>query len=388
MIKKFVVVSLLVLFTNCKHLLAYHHSYVDNSISADSTPSTAATYPKFKIGGVFQARYLYSKKNNVDIDGLQHSTGEFVNNSFDIKRMRVSLNAQLTSKLSVVTLVNLADFKNDTKTRVLENAFAQYNLSPYAKLQFGQFRPAFGIEDAHAVDIIKSIDFSNAYYLMGNNGWQSFQIGAALSGKVDLGKVPFNYAISITNGNGKNRTDNNNGKHYATRLWFNLNERKNFTLGTSIGLGKEFGQSIYAYGIEATYRLDITNRLCVDLQAEVFQALNQYLYFTTPENQRLGSLDDYEYKGGYILPNIRYTIGKTKLQAIEFSMRYEYMNANSKLNANPRQTITPMISFEFLKDYGARLQCGVQIDNYKTNIPNTKTYDANLFFVQVQCRLQ
>lgn len=388
MFKKIFAGSMLLLCCNISPLWAYNPSGLDSASAEETTPATKSAYPKFKIGGVFQARYLYSKRNNVDINGLQHTSGEFVNNSFDIKRMRVSMNAQLTSKLSVVTLVNLADFKSDPKTRVLENAFAQYNLSPYAKLQFGQFRPAFGIEDAHAVDIIKSIDFSNAYYLMGNNGWQSFQIGAALSGKVNLGKVPFNYALSVTNGNGKNQMDNNNGKHFATRLWFNLNERKNFTIGTSIGTGKEFGQSIYAYGLEATYRLDITNRLCVDLQAEVFQALNQYLYFSTPENQRLGSLDDYVYKGGYILPNIRYTIGKAKLQAIEFSMRYEYMNANSKLNSNPRQTITPMLSFEFLKDYGARLQVGVQIDNYETNIQNTKTYDANLFFVQVQCRLQ
>jgi hypothetical protein len=35
------------------------------------------------------------------------------------------------------------------------------------------------------------------------------------------------------------------------------------------------------------------------------------------------------------------------------------------MDSNPRQTFTPML-VEFLKDYGARIQLGVQMDRYKT----------------------
>jgi hypothetical protein len=170
------------------------------------------------------------------------------------------MNASLTKNLSVVTLVNLADFKADPKTRVLENAYAQYNIDKYLKFQIGQFRPAFGIEDAHPVDVVKSIDFSNAYYLLGSNGWQSFQIGAGLAGSVNLGKTALNYSASMTNGNGKNKIDNNNGKHYSSRFWFDMDSKQKLTLGFSSGIGSENNKSVYALGLEGTYRFHLTNK--------------------------------------------------------------------------------------------------------------------------------
>ena len=41
---------------------------------------------------------------------------------------------------------------------------------------------------------------------------------------------------------------------------------------------------------------------------------------------------------------------------------------------------------EFLKDYGARLQLGMQFDRHKHSIENTSQYNNNLFIVQVQSR--
>lgn len=364
------------------------HPSLDDYSSEVKVEEPPIVYPKFKVGGLFQTRFLFSKMNGVDVEGLQHSQGKFVDNSFEIKRMRVSMNANLTKNLSVVTLVNLADFRSDPKTRVLENAYVHYTVSKYFKFQVGQFRPAFGIEDSHPVDIVKSIDFSNGYYLLGSNGWQSFQIGAMGSGSVDLGSVPLNYYVSMTNGNGKNKIDDNNGKHYSSRFWLDIDKSKKFTLGASAGVGNEFGESIYAVGLEGTYMINITKRLSLDFQVEAVQALNQSLYFGTAEAQRLGPLDDYVMKDFYVLPNVRYELGLKHLQAVDFSMRYEYLDANSKLSSNPRQTLVPMASIEFLKGYGARLQFGVQIDNYKHNIPDTKTYSSRLVFMQFQCRLQ
>lgn len=360
----------------------------DDTIAKQKVEEPKITYPKFKVGGVFQARYLYSKKNNVDVEGLNHSNSEFVSNTYEIKRMRVSMNASLTKNLSVVTLVNLADFKADPKTRVLENAYAQYNIDKYLKFQIGQFRPAFGIEDAHPVDVVKSIDFSNAYYLLGSNGWQSFQIGAGLAGSVNLGKTALNYSASMTNGNGKNKIDNNNGKHYSSRFWFDMDSKQKLTLGFSSGIGSENNKSVYALGLEGTYRFHLTNKMSLQFQAEAVQAINHSLYFSLAEDKRQGNIDDYVLRDIYILPNFRYILGLKHLQALEFSCRYEYLDANHKLDSNPRKTLVPMASIEFLKDYGARLQFGAQIDKYKKNIPNTKTYDGNLFFIQFQCRLQ
>lgn len=349
-------------------------------------------FPKLKLGGVFQARYLANFKENVDINGLQHSDGKAVSNSFEIKRMRVSLAARISENLELNTLINLADFKNDPKTRVLENAFAKYTVNKYLQIQAGQFRPQFGIEDSHAVDIIKSIDWSNAYYLMGSNGWQSFQIGVSAGGEVNLGQVPFQYSVAITNGNGKNTSDNNNGKHYTGRFSFDLDKKKNLAVGLSGGIGEEFEKTVYAYGFDFTYKVDLAKNWSIDFRAEGYQATNHALYAT-----EFGKLDeiaaaqlnihDYVMNGFYVLPNLRYEIGNPRFRAIELSLRYEYLDASSKVDSNPRQTWTPMLSLEFLKNYGARLQIGMQFDNYKTNIANTKNYNSSLGFVQFQCRL-
>ncbi|TDS55261.1 porin [Myroides indicus] len=347
-------------------------------------------YPQFKVGGVFQTRYLNNFKKGVDIDGLHHSGESGTNNSFDIKRMRVSMNAKITENLEVTTLVNLADFKNsDVSTKVLENAYAKYTFSRYLQITVGQFRPLFGLEETYPVDIVKSIDYSNSYYLFGNNGWMSFQVGAALTGSVNLGSVPMSYGFSVMNGNGKNKTDNDDGKHYSSRLLFNLNRQHDFNVGFSGGIGEVQKQNVYAVGIEAAAKFPIGERWCFDFQTEAKQGTNHDAFFKLkPEEQLLGNLDDYVMKSFYIVPNIRYEIGRKHFQAIEFACRYEYLDAESKVNSNARQTWVPMFSLEFLKNYGARIQLGMQIDNYKKNIKDSKIYNSNLAFIQLQCRFQ
>ncbi len=345
------------------------------------------TYPKFKVGGVFQARYLSNFKHNVDINGLQHENGEgVVSNTFDIKRMRVFMNAKITENLEVVTLVNFADFKSDPKTRVLENAYAKYTVNRYLQITVGQFRPLFGREETYAVDIVKSIDYSNSYYLFGSNGWMSFQIGAAITGSVDLGNIPMSYGLSVTNGNGKNTTDNNDEKNYSSRLLFNIDKAHKFNVGVSGGLSKIDEKTIYAAGAEAAAEFKLDDRWSVDFQLEAKQGINQTLYNSLPIDARTDNVDDYKMKSFYVLPNIRYELGKKHFQAIEFACRYEYLDDNASLNSNPRQTWVPMLSLEFLKNYAARIQIGMQIDNYKKNIENTKIYNSNLAFVQFQCR--
>ncbi len=344
------------------------------------------TYPKFKVGGVFQARYLDNFKHNVDINGLQHSDGGGVSNSFDIKRMRVSLNAKITENLEVVALANFADFKSDPKTKVLENAYAKYTVNRYLQFTVGQFRPLFGREETYAVDIVKSIDYSNSYYLFGSNGWMSFQVGAAVTGSVDLGSVPMSYGLSVTNGNGKNTTDNDDGKHYSSRLLFNIDKAHKFNVGVSGGLAEVQRQTVYAVGAEAAAEFKLDDRWSVDFQLEAKQGLNQSLYYSLPVDLRQGDVNDYKMKSFYVLPNVRYEIGKKHFQAVEFACRYEYLDENASLNSNPRQTWVPMLSLEFLKNYAARIQVGMQIDNYKKNIENTKVYNSNLAFVQFQCR--
>lgn len=364
-----------------------------NAQTANTEPPQADSessikYPQFQFKGLFQARYLESFGDNVDVMGLHHSTGDVTQSSFDIKRMRVGLNTKLSEAAEVVILVNLADFKSDTKGKVLENAYAKYTFNKYIAVLGGQFRPAFGIEELVPVDIIKSFDFSNQYYEFGKNGWTSFQIGASAAGNFDLGRIPVNYSVSVLNGNGKNQEkDNDNGKQYSSRLVFELSKKHKINLGLNGGIGKYAKEKVYALGADITSDFRLTDRFTFDLQIEYKQGTNHNLYFSLPVDSRTDDVADYQMRGIYFLPNLRYQIDYKKLTSLEVSCRYERFDPSFKIDSNVRQTYTPMISLEFGKNYTGRIEMGFEIDRFDRNIPDTTTYNDNLFIIQFQCRL-
>ncbi|MBE8728038.1 porin [Flavobacterium hungaricum] len=352
------------------------------------TPESSIKYPQFQFKGLFQARFMANTTNDVDVLGVHHSTGEVTQTSFDIKRMRVGLNTKLSEATEIVILVNLADFKSDTKGKVLENAYGKYTFNKYIAVTGGQFRPAFGIEELVPVDIIKSFDFSNQYYEFGKNGWTSFQIGASVTGAVDIGKIPISYAFSILNGNGKNQEkDSDNGKLYSTRWVLGLSKKHKINLGLNGGIGAVSTQDVFAVGADITSDFKLTDKFTFDLQIEYKQGTNHNLYFSLPVTGRTPNVADYQMRGVYFLPNLRYLIDYKKLTSLELSCRYERFDPSYKINSNLRQTYTPMISLEFGKAYTGRIEMGFEIDRFARDIPDTSSYSDNLFLIQFQCRL-
>ncbi len=357
-------------------------------VNAGEKTENEVKYPQYQLKGLLQARYLESFGDNVDVLGVHHATGDVTQQSFDIKRMRVGLNTKLSEATEVVILVNLADFKSDTKGKVLENAYGKYTFNKYIALTGGQFRPAFGIEELVPVDIIKSFDFSNQYYEFGKNGWTSFQIGASATGAFDIGKIPVNYAVSVLNGNGKNvEMDKDNGKQYSTRWVFELSKEHKINLGLNGGFGKVFKEDVFAIGADITSDFKLTDRMTFDLQIEYKQGTNHNLYFSLPAENRVGDVSDYQMRGVYFLPNLRYVVNYKKLTAFEVSCRYETFDPSYKIDSNVRQTFTPMISLEFGKAYLGRIEMGFEIDRFNRNIPNTSSYNDDLFLIQLQLRL-
>lgn len=359
---------------------------VENQKADDS--DSGVKYPQYQLKGLLQARYLESFGDNVDVLGVHNSTEDITQSSFDIKRMRVGLNTKLSEATEVVILVNLADFKSDTKGKVLENAYGKYTFNKYIALTVGQFRPAFGIEELVPVDIIKSFDFSNQYYEFGKNGWTSFQIGASAGGAFDLGKIPVNYAFSILNGNGKNQEkDKDNGKQYSSRLVFELSKAHKINLGLNGGYGKVSKEKVFAVGADITSDFKLTDRFTFDLQIEYKQGTNHNLYYSLPVENRTPNVADYQMRGIYFLPNLRYVVNYKKLTALEVSCRYETFDPSYKVDSNVRQTYTPMISLEFGKNYTGRIEMGFEIDRFDKSIPDTANYNDELFLIQLQLRL-
>ena len=341
--------------------------------------------PKIIFKGLFQAQYIFSLQKNVDVNGLQHTDGKGVYNTFDVHRARVQFAAAISDRTDVAFNLNLADFKGDPKNKVLENAYLTYRLNSYIHIKVGQFRPAFGLENTYPIDIIKSFDYSNQYNAFGNNGWESFQVGLSVFGDLKTA-IPVRYELTVLNGNGKNQpTDDDNGKQACLR--FDLSPSKNFKLGINGGYGKHNGENVYAEGLDASLTVPLQKKLSLETEAECKQGNDQFLYFNTLPAMRTGGIDKYMMRGFYILPDLRYAIAYHRLSSIELSCRYEYFDEDFKNANNPRQTLTPMISLEFLKAYNARIQIGVVADIYRKNIPATTQYTGQLFILQVQTRL-
>lgn len=379
-IRKFLPIYFLLFFSVTK-------AQILDSTQTVHKPAESVVYPKLQIKGLFQARYLVGMKDNVDVNGLHHLDNSGTDNNFMIKYMRVQVRAQISKHTEVAVLANLADFKNDPKSRVLENAYLKYTLDPKLALTFGQFRPLFGLEETYPIDINKSLDWSNQYTEFGKLGWTSFQIGISATGQLQLGDIPFQYAVSVVNGNGKNQiNDNDNGKQYSTRLVFGLLKENGLNIGLNGGVGEVMSKKIYAVGLDLSSLINLNPKWSFDMQLEAKQGTNHPLYFAVAPELRPVNPDEYQIRGAYFLPHVRYEINHKNLSALELSCRYEYLDTNFRLNSNPKQTITPMFGLEFLKDYGARIQLGMQFDRYKHSIENTSQYNNNLFIVQVQSR--
>lgn len=368
-------------------LLLSDRVFSQTSQADENEKKEATTYPKFSVKGLFQGQYAASMNKDVDIDGLHHSDGEEVSNSFLIKRGRLQVKAIISDRTDVTMSVNLADFKSDPKNKVLENAYISYKLTDKISVTAGQFRPFFGLENTYPIDIVKSIDFSNQYYEFGNNGWESFQIGASVSVRDSIGKMPIQYGFTVFNGNGRNQNnDKDNGKQYTGRVLFQLSEKNNVNLGLNGGLGSVFHEDVYAAGFDITSAFSLSEKFSLELQLEAKQATNHSLFFGMLPAERIYAIERYQTRGFYFLPNLRYNIQYNRLSSIEFSCRYEYLDSNFKIDSNVRQTWLPMLSLEFLKTYNARIQLAMQIDDYKRNIPDTPRYDNKLFILQVQSR--
>ena len=302
-----------------------------------------------------------------------------------MRRARVQFSARISDRTEAVLLVNLADFKSDPKNKVLENAYLTYRLNSLIQFKIGQFRPAFGLEDTYSVNIVKSFDYSNQYYAFGNNGWQSFQIGLGVFGEFK-GTIPWRYELDVVNGNNKNQvSDDDNGKQATLR--FQIEPLRKVKIGLNGGYGVHNKEKIYAAGIDLSAIIPLQNKFSLELDGEYKRGNNHILFFSVDPLLRKGNIDNYQMSGYYFLPNLRYAIDFRRLTSIELSCRYEYLNTDLHNQNNPRQTLTPMVGFEFLKAYNARIQIGVVSDWYKKNIVATNMYKNNLFILQVQTKI-
>jgi hypothetical protein len=237
------------------------------------------------------------------------------------------------------------------------------------------------LEDVFAFQLENSYDWSNQYNLFGKSNWQSFQLGAALSGTLKEEKIPLNYYFTIYNGNGKNQTsDNNKQKNYALRFeYFVTPSLRLAANGATSRLGKETGTS---YGADLQLEQVLSPLFKLNVDAEYKRGTNFSEFYASA--LEAPSLDDFEMQGFYFVPMLRYNFNKPRVRAFEASFRYEILDPNIKQSNTSYQTFTPMLSVIGSGDYQGKISLVGVFNRYKYNIPDTSHYDSNLFIIQIQ----
>lgn len=358
-------------------------NYAQQIQSADSLSKKSTDKKSLTFSGLLQARYTLSLTHDVDVNGKQFDdTQNGVTNSFSLRRVRLQMKTQINKYFDAAVLVNFAEFANSNLSgKVLENAYIRYTANPHFHVLAGQFRPFIGVEDIIPADYLHTLDYSNGYYSMSRNGWQSFQVGAAVYGDITK-DARLRYFLGIQNGNGRNQlSDNDNGKHGYARLEADI--CKNIGLGVNAGDGTYNNKhgNFYGADIKADYKLN--DRWGLLLSSEYKKAVNFYAYDTM---QAKPDLSNVALKIFYIFSNVSYALNHLWFKTVELSNRYEYIDENYKLNSNPHQTFTPMIGLQFADNYAAYFQLGAIIDLYKNDIPKTTVYSHNALVAQLQIR--
>ncbi len=335
----------------------------------------------FKLNALVVGRYTTSLNSDIDYLGKHFADKEdVVTNSFEMQYVRLSTTFFINDRITSSILVNLAEFKNEQlHGKVLENAFVRYRHNNYFSLMLGQFRPFFGLEDLHPFQLDNSYAWSRQYSLFGRNGWQSFQIGAAVFGSLESNIL--SYYLTVYNGNNRNvMGDNDSSKNLTFRL-----EYMPFSvlrIGLNAGKARYKRQNANAYGIDGQFKQPLGNRFDLDINAEYKKGTN-FEAFRLSEAP-LQNLDDYQMEGYYFLSRLRYKLHAPRLRALEVSFRQEYLDRNTAAENDELMTYVPMMSLVFAGTYDAKLSLVGVINDYNRNHPGTAQYDSNKMLLQFQ----
>lgn len=347
-----------------------------------TTQKTVQPEKKIQLSGMMILRYAWSPETNIDVNGQHHTAANgYSTDAFAVRRVRVGARSPLGPRAEAALLLNATDFTGNPQNKVLENAFLKYHFNDYLNLQVGQFRPFFGREDLYPEEQLETLEWSNGYYAFGTNGWQSFQQGATLFGKVMMGKVPLSYFIGVFNGNGRNvAMDNNRGKLFPARLEAAL--RPQTKLAVNGGLGSEGGIRTWALGADVDQRVKLGERWVLHLQAEYKTGFNSSLYFSDTAHAKIAR--DYRISGFYALPALSYAINKGGLQSAGVSTRWETLDASNCSDNNRRTTCCPMVCLQLSDPCALRVELGAIINDFQYNVPNTTSYSGTRYVCQLK----
>ena len=363
-------------------LLFSYITFAQTPVKAVKDSASEKKDRKLTISGMLLTRYTQSFNKDVDVNGKYRLEEEkYSTSSFSLRRARIQAKAQLTPRADAALLLNVTDFIGNPSNKVVENAFIKYHFNNYLNLQVGQYRPYFGREDLYAEELLQTLEWSNSYYAFGANGWQSFQTGATLFGKVNILKIPVNYYFGVFNGNGRNQPmDNDNGKLFPARI--EIAVRPKTKLGLNGGLGKDGEEKVWACNFDIDHVEKLGEKWELEIQSEYKKGTNNSQFDTSCAVGK--KMSNYQLEGFYVLPNLKYSINSQQIKSLEFSCRYESLNCDIKRNGNTKQTWMPVVSLQLADEYFLKFETGLIIDKY--SVTTSKEHSGTRFVCQMQAR--
>lgn len=178
-----------------------------------------------KVGGYIQAWYVLDDSDNLTVD-----------NTFRVRRARLGISGDATPLVSYGLMAEFAG-----SSAALLDAVIILKFDPMATVKVGQFKYKFtreGFESsADRPFIFRMNSVERVAVDLGDSEGGSFRdIGIELGGKTKS-PIGIEYAIAVFNGNGINKTDNNNNKDIVGRLI--ITPAPGLEIGASVLSGKE-----------------------------------------------------------------------------------------------------------------------------------------------------
>ena len=300
-----------------------------------------------KLSGFVQGLYQLNAK-----DGIVK------NNTFQARRVRMSIEGNLTKNL---TYKIQGDF---VRKPMLVDVFVKYKVCDEFAIQAGQFKTPFTLEspinpvNLEIFDYGESVQKLCGYSDVCGVGSIGRDLGIMATGKLfkveDKDFSLVNYSIGVFNGNGANEKDNNNRKDFVGRLEVHP-MLKDLTLSGSIYRG--------FYDIDGGIHNGTRNRWSAGAQYSDGDLMvrAEYLNGTTGYNSVNLEGDVVEQywdsKGYYAVAGYNFLLGKDHSQKLMPVLRYEYFTKDSAVIDGGTSYYTvglnywPVKSLNFKLDY-------------------------------------
>lgn len=330
-------------------------------LAAPPTHAQDAVTPQVRVNGYAQIQF-----NTTSIDDAALGTDDFATSTFETRRVRIFVDVALNEWLSgrIQPEWSMGNFR-------LVDVYMNFNIAPRFQLRAGQFKRPFsrffliGAPQHLAIEQgvrIREFDRAMALGLTGANhpftevngglihgteqdllgtmGLTGHDMGLAAHGK--LGRISYN--LSLLNGTGHDRRDNNDGKSVMTRISYAPLTDLPLTLSAAASYRESYFNGTIDGTASAGRTLNATT-LGFDLEWGRYRAegVKFLAGIITGDNLYI----DTRIFGAHGVFAYNQPLGGTRVEALEFVGRASYGDPNTRRSGDHGILLTPGINLYF-----------------------------------------